>query len=874
MLFSPDLYENIKPDTKRFKESQNLACELRRRRDYLNLKMVPLKRKWANSEMMANRVSRDAIYHRFCAEPDRAGKQTADGIQGTSKTNETREGRYVCTPLIQQKVDQIKEEYCSRTFDCNVKSLAKQEHNYLIQFLQDEVFKSSDFNKAHYSAFEDAVVKGTGFLRTKLYDIRNEEEYVVFKKGKKGARKSFDYVKEEIVSGKGLIPEYVDVEDVIIDPSVENPHECFICSHLDLYEAQKMFPSLKNYFWDVFNDEVNKSKENKNELRDKGYILPETLSFYKVGKFFVDAYKEPDFYSTITRNKKSEYTDNVVHDINTPSNMNTNWFDNAVGYDSFNNIWGKYYFGNGYDSLNNLLYRDKYLLTEYYYWGPNSRYVVMIGDFILYDGPMIEPFRDNPLTPLYFNYKKGNGIFGKSLPEKVYESVLELNEVEIKKKVAINISSAVMMGVDESQLEDSDTPIEVKPFTTIALRNSLDTTKPMRPLEQIGIQNPGIELQQFRGESLKQEIEKIYPDITALTNQLPKEEIESIFYSRSLKINLILKTNAEQLSDYAHKVFLNKLRELEYFEEEGKPFILPVADNRPERQRAIFVRKSREELSEVFNTVQEALGMQYEQEVMMNAQQLQQDPETQQQLAQIQEQGKAMLSKAIEAKNKQGNVDPNIIKQLEATVQKDVEERGKAFLMQKASQMTPKPLDENMYISYDDISYIKGSVDIRFQFNKTKKEIQRDILEFVNFVNSNQLSQVSVDMTAVARQFAVAYDLNPSVVMSESLTPLQTMQAINSRSHIYMDAAKNAKFYDYFSKQFYNMDVNTMEDMTMVEKMKTQEIIKREAAKVANEGQSSVLQKSHEKTLEMTVPQEPPVSQQPTENQTTPPEGA
>lgn len=861
MLLSPDLYKEVpKPGSKEYIKNTEISTELVQRRDYLNSKMIPFKKKWANGVMLYNRVSKEALYHRYTAEPDRLGKQTSDGNQ-SSRTGEDREGKYVCSPLIQQKVDQIKEEYCARTFNCTVKSLAHQEHNYLIQYLEDEVFKSTNFEKAHHSAFEDAIVKGTGFLRTRLYDLKEEQEELVWKTNKKG-RKTFTTKKSEISTRKGLEAEYVNIEDVIIDPTANDPQECFICSHLDIFEAKRLFPQLKHLLYDPFSDrleETEKSFDKKKleKIRENGYILPEVLPYYKVGEFLVETYKQPDYYENLKEQgtySASQYTEpnKGIHHGFEEYTENNEWFSGVNNYDSFNGVWGDYYFGSKFNSINSLVYQDKYLLTEYYCWEGQSRYIIMLGGYIIYDGPMIEPFKEMPITPIYFNFKKGNGILGKSLSDKAYDSIIELNETETKYKVAINMSSAIMLGVDESQLEDSEEPIEVKPLTTISFRNNFNAQNPTRPIEQIPIQNPGIQLQGTRLNQLKMEIENLYPDLKNITSQLPKEEIEKIYYSRDLKLNLILKTNANQLSEFAHKVFLNKLKELEYFEDEGKPFVLPPSDSQPRRQRAIFVKQTEKEIEAVFRQVQTIISSQYEEEVMMNAKKLQQDPQTQQEVMAIQQEGKQKLQQAIQIKMKQdGELDPNIVSQLEKGLQQDVLARVESYLMQKAKQMTPMPIDENMYLSYNEILSLKGTADILFQFNKTKQEIQKDMAEFVNFVNSNQLTQVSVNMTDVARQLAVAYDINPAVVTPQGLDPLQTLQSVNTKVNVYYDSAKNPTFFDKFNETYYKISSSTMDDMTSVEKMKTEEIIKRESAKVANEGKSSLLQKSYDQTSQL-----------------------
>jgi hypothetical protein len=161
-----------------------------------------------------------------------------------------------------------------------------------------------------------------------------------------------------------------------------------------------------------------------------------------------------------------------------------------------------------------------------------------------------------------------------------------------------------------------------------------------------------------------------------------------------------------------------------------------------------------------------------------------------------------------------------------------------------------------MYISYEDLEAIRENVDIRFEFNKTKKEIQRDMLEFINFVNSNQLSQVSVNMTDVARQLAVAFDVNPAVVMKQSLDPLQTLQSINTRAHVYYDPAKSPSFTDKFNQMYYKIDTDTLKDMQNIENIKTEHIVKRESAKTANQGKADILKKSHEKSLDTISPEE------------------
>ncbi len=66
-----------------------------RQMSQINLRMTPIKRRWAQSVMHYNQTSKQAFVHRFVKLPMKSGRRTADGDMGEDyRTAEELKGPY------------------------------------------------------------------------------------------------------------------------------------------------------------------------------------------------------------------------------------------------------------------------------------------------------------------------------------------------------------------------------------------------------------------------------------------------------------------------------------------------------------------------------------------------------------------------------------------------------------------------------------------------------------------------------------------------------------------------------------------------------------------------------------------------------------
>lgn len=820
------------------KKRSVLTQELRSHMNSLNKEMYDVKTSWAYGYMHYNLVSREGFFHRF-DEGNLDESKSEDGVEEAmfnTTTAEEQTGKYIVAPLVKNITAQYISEFESRDYDCMVRSIALEPYKNLVQHMMNQVFDTVSFRKAINDAFQDAVIKGTGFIRTRMYDQNRETEIQGFTFNKRGRSKSLKKRKTNNDGNKGLKIEYVDVENVIFDPECDEPREFFITTPVSDLELIEKFPQLKSYLnLKTFGDE---KKENK------GKIKPESLEMYKMGEYITKWYKKPDtIYALMNEISTDDNMKDVYHDV-------MGYIENIGGSElgnygfaegcNFEDNWYNFFGGGVFNSITGAN-NKKYRINEYYNLA-EDKYILFVGDYVLYDGPMLEPHKDNPLSPIYFRRRPGNKLHGYSVNDCIHDLQVEASENQTTYKQALRMATMTLLQVNYDRIPEEmrGKPMNTKLMTEIPAVDINPTTNPQPVIQQIPIQNQAVGLlsQQVQNDRLDGEL--TFPGTRNLTAQIGKDGVANTIYSPDLTVHHFLKVNAEELSSFAYKVFGCKMLEIEYLSLEGG-YNFPFSEG-----IVLFVRTTSEELEETKQQVAEALAAQYEQRVQEMMQQMSQDPAMQQQIQALQQQVQAQAQQTFEqVVAERGQPTPEAMAQFQASVAESMKANAEALLREQATGVVPVPEDNNLYFALDQVDNLLAlEKDIEFDFSETKEEAQKRLMNFVNITSNLPLAGLTFDYNKLMRDIAVVNDFNPDVIAREVAPAEQLATTHQTRVTSYLDWQKNPALVPELARKYYGIDMSRddlMGGIAAYMNLEAERDIKVQSNRIAQMGQNNLV---------------------------------
>ncbi len=799
----------ITSDTKIFKPvyKPELTTKLEQVLTNLNLKMTSNKRRWANAVMNYNLTSRQAFEHRFVAYPSEDGRQTSDGRENDDITGEEEKGSYVCIPIVKAKRDQYRFEFQDREFFCDVKSYAYENAKYLVQGILNESFETSSFRKALDSAFCDALDKQVGYLRPRLYDVKqNLNDVLINQEGKKETR----YNRNQPVK-KGLVIEHVDTENVFVDPEAKNPKEIIISTQYTDLELIYLFPQLFDFIdLQIYGEaEIVKQKNEVEKEAKNNKIKPFWLHNWKIGEQFTEWYFKPEMLLDFTRGYQFNSFGSNYKLVGPTDPSSADFTQNGFGLrgniEYFNNLWDGLYFGDYYNTLGESWARRNRLfrLNEYYNIAQN-RYIMWIDSYVLYDGPMFEPYKELPIATIYFDHNQSNGWFGKSVNDHLHLLQTEANISANLSKQALEMSSVNIVEVDVSRLMQENKPIKAQSLTFVPIRNLDSDQRPA--INQIGFQNQALALYPEQEKKWFNLAEQLMPSTEPIFNQLPKEERDQTIRARSMRPNFFLKYNADQLTDLAYKVFLARLKEMEMAK--NSEFIITLSQS---RRVGIVVRETENDIIIAKKQVTDILRFQRQQAVLNAQQQLLQDPAFQQQLQRFQLQKQAEFQQLLQNPdvNKTLSSEPKKKNSLLTSQQQLITQEISNYIQQSAEQLVPPAVDENIYLNLEQLGNLqKAQKEFNFSFRKTKDEIQRDITEFLGVISQVPLTAQAINYKTFADTLAIHYGFNPDIIMQDVPPPNELVGLQNSRFTNYIDWQTNFPYGEALAKKVYNIKEN------------------------------------------------------------------
>ena len=774
----------ITSDSKVFNPKKNtkLTDKLNEIHCWFNDKMTDHKARWATSVMHYNLCSKEAYKRRFLVKTLEDGRQDSFGEDRDTYTEESRRGPYIVKPAVKKVVDNYYTEFLAREFDCEVKAIGSEKYRHLVKYLQDTSFDEAHFRTALSDAFKDALLKGVGFVRPRIYDIEIDDSENNKKLPKRlGKLKNISHTK------KGFQLEYVNVENVYFDPHIKQNEELIISTPMSELELVKILPQMEDKLITLYNTNDDNGKGFWNDDKSKGKNGDSSQSFwienYLVGETLSKWYLE---YETVLDFSQRSKPDGKIEDYDRINNGLSNGI-----YSNFDSFWRSAFLGEDYNCWGRKYFEQeqKYRLNEYYNKAQN-KYIVWIGGYVLYDGPMLEHDLETPIYPIYFDHCESDGLIGKSVNDHINSLQIDLSEQATCNKELLDMSTTNFLAVDTTKIKDSDNPIKADKLTVVEIQNTTQDGQvdPSPAIQPIPIQFPSLEINFQNEQKLLAEIEAIFPNTEPIYTQQPVQDREQTIRARTLWVDRFLKTNALNLSKYAYNVLNAKLMSLFYLQEDDT-----MLRTNADTAINIIIREDEKELIEAKKLVQELLKQEREVLVQQTMAELASNPKF---MAQIEQQMQA-YAQQMQQEAELIAQDESIPEEAKATAQSPefqsqaIQQKQLEAITEAAEAQVPQKEDENMYVNLSDIQDIfMIKKDFQFNFLKTKEEQKRQIQEFLQLINNLPLAGQAIDYTNFLKETVVAYGFSPDVIFKDAGDPNQLQANSTTRFTHYIDHQK------------------------------------------------------------------------------------
>ena len=793
----------ITSDTALFNPVYNteLANKLRSYRDKLNHRMTPIKFEWVRNVLNYNKISKEAIKYRF--EAKQRSLNIKDRAKDCFKTDEAYYKRpYIVSNKGMKKVQNFNQDLCARNYTCQVKSTVHPDQLYNVQSLMNNVFDKSNFQSSLQSAFFDATTKKVGYLRNRVY---NTKKNTYLTDAVTGNNKTL------IKQGHAI--EYVDVENVIVDPYATNPNECFICTPYSAADLINLIPQLKPYLQECDGLNATEKQTYYDELKQCEYDMPfiykEKLRNYKLGKALVEIYNKPDLINNIPGEEH-------LHDSITEF-LGHSLFRNG----SINNFNGIVYLQDSYDPESalfgnySLLNTNEYLLNEYYDWN-TGRYAVFIGDYILYDGAMFGDFIECPLAKVYFEQREQDGWFGRAVLDSIWTDLVEADITYNKNERGLDEARIKLLDVNYDLIDTENNDIEVQEGYTYVSRNNSPETVGAPLIQQIAITDPLIASYGAIEQAKFARIDEIYPDTTALNVQLSKEAVQDTIFSRDRTTNAVLGKNSIQLSKFAYSVYAAIIFSIQYL---GIGEV--VVKGKLDDTVGLVIRESEEDLEFAKQQVGVMLKQDFDSQMQVIKDQVQQSDK-------FKEAAKTIITQTVDEIN-QEHIKYLVDNNIEPTQEDNdkLQEMTGAKLSDKLRELTEqmagqiaeqqgvkKQNDTNWYYT---TKVLVNSIGLyqewSFEFGKSKAEQKQGLINLVQTLTQLPIAGYQIDYMGLMKEYCNIENISPSIISEAVLSAPQIQGMINTRLNIYADTSKDPNLVQNFYAKMSGIDVKELSDV-------------------------------------------------------------
>jgi len=803
MIVSDNLY---KVDTSQ--KALNTINHLNRRRSQLIQARSHISKKMAKGYLDYVGISKEAWEWRFQAVYTEDGEQnqidelTGDIIETPTKkcrfisAEELNKRKYIPLEIVRDKLDDYTRDVTSREFELETLSVPYHNQRYIISHLVKEPYKTPEFRDALKQVVFDASVKGTGFLRPIIYDIEKEVSQPVVKQVK--GRNVISFESKTQKTKLGLKIEAVDPETVFIDPSSSEPKECFIITPYEVEELVERFPMLEDYIPEL---ERLSSDNPKNK---KGQLKKECLYNYHIAELIEEVYELGDL-SFLYYLNNSYFPDGR---FGSPTEVSSNF--NEFTSNGSNLLFGEGKAGSFYDNaLNFSLPEDRrrksYFVTEYYNINYNT-YCVYIGDILLLESQIIEPFNDLPLVPIYVNKKK-RGYYGTPLTEYFSNFQDEYNEDNHAQRLATTITGKPMLLVNDSAISslyhpdkqiviEKSSPLTTIHVTEMGVDNGINMGSPITPINTTT--GTAENILASRKAEIINNMERQFPSIKTLSAASSPEAQKDIMWSRDLLTNNIISEVSVSLEKLAYKVFPSRLLELKLLSKDLN-LAIPAFEGSPNVD-TIRVESTNEALQKAQDRKIKELTELYKQQIEQVKEQIKQDPNMggqiiQQALTQITNE---VVGQFLQQSGAQLPEDPEQLQALVQQTTQDPQIKGvideqmasvgdkiiDAQLTEIATKQVQPPEDRDIYYSFEMLDVLSTlQKAFKFSFKRSQKEIQAAMNNFIQTIKPfEQFTPYNIELTEFLKMAIENAGYNPNqMLVDKPPSPIDISRAEQTR---------------------------------------------------------------------------------------------
>lgn len=808
MIVSDNLY---KVDTSQ-KASERIN-HLNKRRSQLIAARSHISKKMAKGYLDYVGISKEAWEWRFQSvyteggEQNRIDEMTGDAIDTPVKrckflsAEELNKRKYIPLEIVRDKVDDYTRDVTSREFELETLSVPYHNQRYIISHLVKEPYKTPEFRDALKQVVFDAAVKSTGFLRPVIYNIEKKISQPVVKEV--GGRNSISFETTTEKTRVGLKLEAVDPETVFVDPAATEPKECFIITPYEVEELVNRFPMLEEYI-----PELTRLGSD-NQKAKKGLLKKESLYNYHIAELLEEVYELADL--------------NFLYYLNSsyfPDGNFSNYGAVSKGFQEFESNGRNLLFGDGNASafyenaLNFSLPEDRkrksYFVTEYYNLNPDkdgkTTYCVYIGDILLLETQVMEPFNDLPLVPIYVNKKK-RGYYGTALTEYFSNFQDEYNEDNHAQRLATAITGKPLLLINDSAISsiyhpdkqiviEKSSPITTIHVTEMSIDNGINMGSPITPINTTTGTAENI-LASRKAEVINN-MERQFPSIKTLSAASSPEAQKDIMWSRDLLTNNIISEISISLEKLAYKVFPSRLLELKLLSKDLN-ISIPVFEGSPNEVK-IRVESTDAKVEKAQEDRIKELTQLYKDQVDQVKEQIKQDPNmggqiTQQVIGQIsnevvgqflQNSGSPLPEdpEQLQVLIQQAAQDPQIKQVIDEQIASTGEQLIDAQLTDMAMKQVEPPQDLDMYFSFQTLKELSSlQKAFKFSFKRSQKEIQAAMNNFIQTIKPfEQFTPYNIQLTEFLKMAIENAGYNPNqMLVDKPPTPIDISRAEQTR---------------------------------------------------------------------------------------------
>ena len=710
--------------------------------------------RWVKNELLYDGISSESVRWRFeklfhiqeTEVVNESGEIQIEQMK-VQYTKESEYGPYIfnkrCIPT---KVSEYIDDIVSRDLDADVTSLYLDTRtlDLVTKIIKTSLINDTTWQTSKEKVIRDILVKGNGMMRNDSYDLIRR-----INKKKKYSKRNIEWgEKIDIPYKRGTYSSYVDPECVFTEPNTKNPTEFFVGTPYTYGELLLHFPELEKNIIPPSSSRFSFAKKSNITV---DYPINATSPFnYNLAEKIKTVYENYDNAEFLRLN-------NIKY-----LSSNNNWFDNVFTKTEW---------------YNSFFREDYYWVWEYYSlaYNPNDEKsgdycCIFIDNYELYSGPIIQPDKDFPVVNFKFN--KESVYWSRSMVDDLFSIQRDINRKEnIKSRQGDLLSTAnLATNKDFTKNEFILDPfrvnvldLETKQDEDIASRiEGID--KPMSVsnlIQPLLLGNPNaIEINNGEINSLLMQMEELYPKPFSKLQPQPEQNQVMSSYSPTMKLYNIINNFSEGLGILGEKFIKESVVALEYFAQDNPNKEINIFNTNitvVENESEKMLHKAKKLLIEFTRRNNEMQKMQAIEQAKQSAAEDANNPNLDENTRMLAAQQAQQPNVEIAQENLMKEEDvKSVTKNTAPAVIREIEKGGIK--------------DDTIYFVKDNMVLLGSEgLKINIRFNKTKEEIIRDTMSFIDAI---QKTGAFIDVNPLASRLATLYDQDLSVLLADGPDPI------------------------------------------------------------------------------------------------------